>query len=94
MTCIESKTRGDVYGNVKEIINDDIGVTPWMTEDILKCAATRHKQKTSNNKLPDKEESEADKSEHQISGLSLISSTTVNVGIKKGSTLTCVCTPP
>ena len=50
VTSLESKTRGDVYGNVK-IINDSIDVSPWMTEDSLKCAATRHKQKISNNQL-------------------------------------------
>ena len=56
MTSLYSKTRGDVYGNVKKIINDAIAVSPWMTENILKCAARRHKQKISNNKLIDKEE--------------------------------------
>ena len=31
LTSLESKTRGDVYGNVKKIINDAIAVSPWMT---------------------------------------------------------------
>ena len=56
MTSLESKRRGDVYGNVKKIINDAIAVSPWMTEDSLKCAARRHKQKISSNQLLDKEE--------------------------------------
>ena len=58
-----------------------------MTEDSLKCAAIRHKHKISNNKLLDKEEAETDKSEHQTSVLGLISTTTVNGGRPKGSTL-------
>ena len=41
----------------------------------------------SNNRLLDKEESEADKSDHQASALSIISYTTVNGGIPKGLTL-------
>ena len=60
-TPLESKTRGDVYGNVKKIINDGITVSPWMTENILKCASRRHKHKISNNQLTDKEEAETDK---------------------------------
>ena len=52
---LESKTRGGVYGNVKKIINDAIDVSPWMTDNILKCASRRHKQKTSNNKILDEE---------------------------------------
>ena len=64
VTSLESKTRGDVYGNVKKIIDDAIAVSPWMTENSLKCAARRHKQKISNNQLLDKEEAETDKSEH------------------------------
>ena len=59
-----------------------------MTEDGLKCAVGRHKQNIINNQVLDKEEAEADKSEHQTSVLSLISSTTVNVRRLKGSTLT------
>ena len=43
MTSLESKTRGDVYGDVKKIIDDAIAVSSWMTEDSLKCAAKRHK---------------------------------------------------
>ena len=46
-----------------------------------------HKQKISNNKLLDKEEAEADKSEHQTSVLSIISSATLNDGITKVSIL-------
>ena len=53
-------------------INDAIAVIPWMTEEILKCAAIIQKQKISNNQLLDKEESEADKSEHQTSVLGII----------------------
>ena len=30
VTSLEKKTRGDVYGNVKKIINDAIDVMPWM----------------------------------------------------------------
>ena len=30
-TSLESKTRGNVYGNVKKIIDDDIAVSLWMT---------------------------------------------------------------
>ena len=56
LTSLESKTRGDVYGNVKKIINDAIAVSPWMTEDSLNCAARRHKQKIIKNQLLDKEE--------------------------------------
>ena len=56
VTSLESKTRGCVYGNVKKIIDDAIAVSPWMTEDSLKCAARRHKHKISNNQLLDKEE--------------------------------------
>ena len=46
-TSLESKTRGDVYGNVKKIIDGAIAVSPLMTEDILKCAVRRHKHKIS-----------------------------------------------
>ena len=84
---LERKKRGDVYGSVNKIINDAIAVSPWMIEESLKFSERRHKQKISNNKLPDKEEAEADKHEHQTSVLSLISYTTVNCGIPKGSTL-------
>ena len=31
MTSLESKTRGDFYGNLKEIINDAVAVIPCMT---------------------------------------------------------------
>ena len=54
MTSLEIKKRGDVYGNLK-VINDAIAVRPWMIEDSQKCAARRHEQKISNNKLLDKE---------------------------------------
>ena len=57
-----------------------------MTEYSLKCATRRHKQKISNNKILDKEESKEDNSEHQTSLLILISSTNTNYGIPKGST--------
>ena len=86
MTSLESKTRGDVYGNVKKI-HDAIFIRPWTTEDIIRRAPRRKKLKISNNKLLDKEEAEADKNEHQISVLSLISSTTINGGRPKGPTL-------
>ena len=43
VTSLESKTRGDVYGNVKKIIDDAIVVSPWMIEDSLKCTVRRHK---------------------------------------------------
>ena len=88
MTYIESKTRGDVYAHVKIITNDSIAVSPWMTQNSLKCAATRHKQKICNNRLLDKEESGTDKKEHQTSVLGIISTTTVNGGRPKGQTLT------
>ena len=80
MTYIDIKTRGDVYGNVKTIVNDAISVIPWMIQDSLKCAAIKHKQSISNNQLIDKEEAEADKSEmefllvHSILGYLLLSS--------------------
>ena len=32
VTSLEIKTRGDVYSNVKKIIDDAIAVIPWMTE--------------------------------------------------------------
>ena len=58
-----------------------------MTDNILKCAAIIHNQKISNNKLIDKEEAKTDKREHQPSVLGLISTTDVNVGRTKGSTI-------
>ena len=61
-------------------INYAIAVSPWMTQDSLKCAARRHKHKISNNQLLDKEEAETDKIEHQSSVLGIISTTTVNGG--------------
>ena len=87
MTYLERKTRGDVYRNVKKIIDDSIAVSPWMIEDILKCTARRHKQKIRNNQPLDKGEAEKYTSGHQISLLGLIYATTVNGGIPKGSTL-------
>ena len=45
MKSLESKTRGDVYGN------DAIVVRPWMTEDSLKFESRGHKKKISNNQL-------------------------------------------
>ena len=56
VASLDSKTRGDVYGNVKRIIDDSIAVRPWIIEDILKCAARRYKNKISKYKLLDKEE--------------------------------------
>ena len=87
MTSLERKKRGDVYRNLKKIIDDSIAFSPWMIENRLKCAVRRHKQNISNNKPLDKEEAETDKSEHQKSVLGLIYTTTVNGGIPKGSTL-------
>ena len=87
MTSLESKTRGDVYINVKKIIDDAIYVSPCMTGDSLNCAARWNKQNISNNKLLDKEEAETEKSEHQTSILGLISTTTVNGGRPKVLTL-------
>ena len=55
VTCLERTTRSYVYRSVKKIINDDIAVSPCMTEDSLKCTTRRHKQKISNNQLLDKE---------------------------------------
>ena len=83
MTSLEIETRGDVYRNVKQIIDDAISVSPCMTQDSLKCAARRRNQKISKNQLLDTEESETDKSEHQTSVLGLISTTTVNGGRPK-----------
>ena len=58
-----------------------------MTEDSLKFATRRHKQKISKNQLLDKEEYESDKGYHQTSVWSLIYSTIVNGGRPKGLTL-------
>ena len=58
-----------------------------MTGYGLNFEAIIHKQKIINNQILDKEEDEVDKSEHQTSFLCLISSTTVNGGRPKGSTL-------
>ena len=58
-----------------------------MTDDSLKWASRRNRQKISNNQLLDKEESGTNKSEHQTSVLGIISSTTVNCGRTKGFTL-------
>ena len=52
---LESKTRGDFYGNLEKSINDAIAVSPWMTENSLKCSERIHKKKISNNQLLDKE---------------------------------------
>ena len=57
---------------MKKTIDDAIAVISYMTENRLKCAARRHKQNISNNQLLDKEEPEADRSEHQISVLGII----------------------
>ena len=83
---LKTKKGGDVYGTVKKIIDDAISVSPWVTEDILKCAEIRHKQRICNNKLLDKVEAKTDKSGHQTSVLCLISNTTVNGERPKGST--------
>ena len=56
VTSLEIKIRGDVYINLEKIIDDAIAVSLCMTEDSLKCASRRLKQKMSNNKLLDKEE--------------------------------------
>ena len=64
VTSLESRTRGDVNGDVKKIMNDAISVSPWMTWYILKCVTRRQMQKISNNQLIDKEETETDNSEH------------------------------
>ena len=87
VTSLEIKTRGDVNGNVEESINDTIAVSPWMTQDSLKCTERRNNQNISNNQLLDKEEPKTDKIEHQTSVLDLISTTTVNGGRPKVSTL-------
>ena len=87
MTYLDSKTRGDVYVNVKKTTDDAIAGSPWMTEDSLKYASRRNTQKISNNQLLYKEESETDRSEHQTSVLGLISNTTVNGGRPKEPTL-------
>ena len=55
VTSLEIKTRGDVYGNMKNIINDDISVSLWMTGDSLNCLGRRYKHKLSNNEPLDKE---------------------------------------
>ena len=72
---------------MKKIIRGAIAVCQWMTEDSLKFAARRHRQKRSNNQLMYKEEVETDKSEHQTSVLGLISATIVNGEIPIVSTL-------
>ena len=76
-----------MFTEMWKIIDDAIAVIPWRTQDSLKFSARRHKQKISNNQLLDKEEAEIDKSEHQKSVLGLISTTSVNGGIPKVSTL-------
>ena len=86
-TSLERKTRGDVYVNVKKIIDDAISVIPYITENSLKCAARRHKYKISNNQIIDKEEAETDKCEHQPSVLGIIFTAAINGGRTKVSTL-------
>ena len=76
-----------MFKEMWKIIDDVIDVRPRMKETILKCAARRHKQKIGNNQLIDKEEYETDKSENETSVLGFISTTTVNGGRPKGSTL-------
>ena len=61
-----------------KIIDDAIAVSPWITENNLKCAAIIHKQEISNNKLIDKEEAETDKIDRQPSVLGLIYNTAFN----------------
>ena len=68
---------------MKKIIDDEIAVSPWMTEDSLKCASIRHNQKINNNQPLDKEEAETDKNEHQTPVLGFISTTTSMVGDQK-----------
>ena len=58
-----------------------------MTENIIKCAARRHKQKIINNEIIDKDESGIDKIEHEPLVLGLIWTTVANDGRPKGSTL-------
>ena len=48
---LESKTRGDFYGNVKKIINDDIAVSSRMKQDSLKRLSIRRKKKIGNNQI-------------------------------------------
>ena len=50
-------------------MDDTIDVITWMIKDRLKYSERQHKQKVSKNQTPDKEEAEADKSEHQTSVL-------------------------
>ena len=59
------RKKDEMFTEMWKIIDDAISVSPWITENIIKCAARRHKQKISNNQLIDKEEAETDKSEHQ-----------------------------
>ena len=65
MTSLESKTRGDVYGNVKKSLMMILLLYHGWLRAANKCAAKRHKQKISNTELIDKEEAETDKSDHQ-----------------------------
>ena len=58
MTSLESKTKCDIYGNVKEIINDAISIIPWMTEDRIKCAERRKNHKIRNKQQLDKKYAE------------------------------------
>ena len=87
VTSLKRKTKGDVYVNMKIIIDDAISVSPRMTQYSIKYSTRRHKQKISNNKILDKEEAETDKSEHQTSVLGILSTTNVNGGIPKLSAL-------
>ena len=65
LTYLEIKTRGNVYVNLKKMIDDAIAVSPWMTDNSLKYEARRHQHKTSNNELIDKKDAETNKIEHQ-----------------------------
>ena len=54
VTSLKRKTKGDVYVNIKIIIDDAISVSPRMTQYSIKYSTRRHKQKISNNKILDK----------------------------------------
>ena len=80
LTSLEIKKRSHFYGNAKEIIDDGIDISSWMTENSLNCSVRRLKQKISNNQIIHKEESETDKSLHQPSVLGLICTSDFNGG--------------
>ena len=51
---LEKKIRGGVYRHVKKSIDDNISISPCMTEYSLKCAEKIHTQKIGSNQLLDK----------------------------------------